>query len=288
MRNFFASRRDRIIQEVPLGNEAHEDEVGDFPTKKRNGNDVHARQLGYKISVILNVILVFAVYGQVNLLQMLMPLKRDIPWVVQIGDINNTTVRTKILKPGSDGERILSEWEAARYVTYRYEVVPVASEMSRRWADKCVAANDRGYVDDMCGYIALRSTEPVYAQFLAENSDINALIKKSISRVVSFDSQGIFKGYRTTSKGSEIQWEFRITVAEYGQPVGRATFDCSDEKYQGQENGKGCFLINKTKLIVQMWTRFDHLTGSYQNRFLNQQGFMVTDFVPTPVIGNKV
>jgi len=41
-------------------------------------------------------------------------------------------------------------------------------------------------------------------------------------------------------------------------------------------------------LIIQMWTRFDHLTGSYQNRFLNQQGFMVTDFVPTPVIGNKV
>ncbi|WOI09019.1 hypothetical protein [Thalassospira lucentensis] len=291
MRKLFGRKNADIVDQIDLGSPVstaeQPDQVGEFTGRRRNGDDTAARLMGFRISLTLNVVLGFTVFGLVMVLQMIVPLQRTIPFLVPIGDINERTISTRIIKEGSDGERILSEWEAARYVKYRYEIVPVADEMKRRWAQSCLNDSKKGYVDDICGYVYLRSSDAVYKQFLDQNTDINTLIKQGISRVVNFDSEGIFKGYRRNAQGQlETQWEFRITVSEFGQPKGTALFDCSETENQNRSSGKGCFLINSQKLIVQLWAAVENVSGQWQHRFLNQAGFKINDFIATPIIGN--
>jgi len=282
-------RRERVVGQVDLGAEhqGSRDDLGDFPEKRRNGDDSNPRIMGYRISLFLNALLGLCLFGAISLMQMIFPLQRTVPFILEVGDINERTISTKIFKPGNDGERVLSEWEAGRYVKYRLEVLPVADEMKRRWAKACTEAEDRQYVDDICGFVYLRSTQGVYERFLDANADINELIKQRISRVVSFDSDGIFKGYRRTSRGLETQWEYRVTVIEYGQPKGTPISDCSEEVLEAVKTEavkqNPCFELDRNQEIIQMWTVFTETEGAFKNRFLNPMGFKVTEWVSTPV-----
>lgn len=285
----FLRRREKVVGEVDLGGDelGSRDVLGDFPEKRRNGDDSNPRMVGFRISLFLNAVQGLCLFGMIALMQMIFPLQRTVPFVVEVGDINERTISTKILKPGNDGERVLSEWEAGRYVKYRLEVLPVADEMKRRWAKSCTEANDRQYVDDVCGFVYLRSTEGVYERFLGSNTDINELIKQRISRVVSFDSEGIFKGYRRTARGLETQWEYRVTVIEYGQPKGTPISDCSEDAKAAVRTEavkqNPCFELDRSQEIIQMWTVFTETEGEFKNRFLNPMGFQVTEWVSTPV-----
>lgn len=122
--------------------------------------------IGFYLSVILNIILVFTIFN------VMLPLKRVEPFLVTFSQKDDQVVHIQPLNVRVNGIDVLIEAMAREFVRVREEILTDQEEMQRRWID----------------YLKTRMTEDDYRAFLSRvDASFQELVEKGISRKVEID-----------------------------------------------------------------------------------------------------
>jgi type IV secretory pathway component VirB8 len=150
------------------------DQLGAYPTAVRVPALEGRRYLwttrvfaiGFYLSVILNIILVFTIFN------VMLPLKRVEPFLVTFSQKDDQVVHIQPLNVRVNGIDVLIEAMAREFVRVREEILTDQEEMQRRWID----------------YLKTRMIEDDYRAFLSRvDAPFQELVAKGISRKVEID-----------------------------------------------------------------------------------------------------
>jgi type IV secretory pathway component VirB8 len=184
--------------------------------------------LGFYLSMIMNIILVFTIF------YVMLPLKRVEPFLVTFSQKEDQVVRIQPLNVNSSGVDVLIEAMAREFVRVREEILTDQEEMRRRWVD----------------YLKTRMLKEDYAAFLNRvDAPFQELVERGISRKVEIErvarsSQNhIEVSYKTLDQDRSgrtlltTNWVARLKIGfveqevtdqeKYNNPLGFMVFDYS-------------------------------------------------------------
>jgi type IV secretion system protein VirB8 len=122
--------------------------------------------IGFYLSMLLNIILVFTIFN------VMLPLKRVEPFLVTFSQRDDQVVHIEPLTVRINGIDVLIEAMAREYVRVREEILTDQQEMQRRWVD----------------YLKTRMPPEAYNAFLTRvDAPFQELIERGISRKVEID-----------------------------------------------------------------------------------------------------
>lgn len=184
--------------------------------------------LGFYLSVILNIILVFTIFN------VMLPLKRVEPFLVTFSEKDDQVVHIEPLNVRVNGIDVMIEAMARDFVRVREEILTDQEEIQRRWIS----------------YLKSRMTEEDYRAFVSRvDAPFQELVQKGISRKVEIDrvlrrSPGHVEVYYKTldqdRSGRTLltsSWVARLKIGfvnqettdqeKYNNPLGFMVFDYS-------------------------------------------------------------
>jgi len=122
--------------------------------------------IGFYLSIILNIILVFTIFS------VMLPLKRVEPFLVTFSQKDDQVVHIQPLNVRVNGIDVMIEAMSREFVRIREEILTDQQEMQRRWID----------------YLKTRMTEADYRAFVTRvDAPFQELVEKGISRKVEID-----------------------------------------------------------------------------------------------------
>jgi type IV secretory pathway component VirB8 len=180
----------------------------------------------------------------------LVPLRRDVPYLMQVASGERQVADVAPLKVGVAREKTIAETMALEYVKVRHEVVPDAAEMNRRWGRSCL--KNRIHVEErLCGYMAKHSADDVYREFFEQNvKAVQTLIEEGIDRRIRVDLAPIERG--------EGFYEIRFTMTD-------------------SKPGKDGLpeTVRQLRYVASIWYEFRAEETVLEERYLNPFGFRV-------------
>jgi len=184
--------------------------------------------IGFYLSVILNIILVFTIFN------VMLPLKRVDPFLVTFSQKDDQVVHIQPLNVRVNGIDVMIEAMAREFVRVREEILTDQEEMQRRWID----------------YLKPRMTEENYRAFVTRvDAPFQELVSKGVSRRVELDRvirrsashiEVYFKTFDQDRMGGTLRtdsWVARMKIGfeaqqttdkeKYNNPLGFMVFDYS-------------------------------------------------------------
>lgn len=240
------------------------DRMGSWAESHRTGDPTRADRRALRVSVFGNVMQLFVILALVLALNDLLPLRRDVPYLLEVRGYDHAVADVRPLVTSSSRERILAQWEVARYVRVRNAVVPDLSEMDRRWGRKCVETTGPASYEDsdlLCSYIYLHSSQEVYGRFLGQIAPVKAFVEAGKSRRIKILSDPL--------RVAPGQYEVRFAMIDYGKPgVGQAG-PVPDAPRR----------LSERHFLARLWVTMDQPQHVDERlRFLNPSNFRVVKY----------
>lgn len=246
------------------------DRLGGWTRRHRTGDPARGPASGVRL---LSFALTLSAIGNLVMaltLSDMFPLRRDVPYLLQVSDINQAVAEVKPLRLQSDPLRLVAEKQAMRYVRVRHEILPDFAEMNRRWGGKCLEKADLAPDDDLCGFMMRHSAPEVYRAFHNQNAkEISKLIENGITRRVTIGLEPIAV--------DRFIYEIRFVLQDWKR------------KSRGDEPE----LVRSRYFVATVWVGFDKFDVKRRERFINPMGFQVTRYElaeqkpPAPEKGGK-
>lgn len=243
------------IVDGPDARGAAGDRLGFWARFRRTGDPARGPVSGVRLlsfavtmSVAANVFLAAGI-------STMLPLKRDVPYLLQVSGINEAVAEVRPLRLQSDPMRLVAEKLAMRYVRIRHEIVPDFAEMNRRWGGKCLESQGLGPDDEMCGFMIRHSTPDIYRAFHAQNAkEIQKLIETGINRRVAISLEPIAL--------DRFVYEIRFSLQDFKR----------------RSRGDEPELVRSRHFVATVWVGFAAVDVKRRERFVNPLGFQVTRY----------
>lgn len=246
---------------------------GAYTGDRRTGDSEKGLRVALRLSVFLNGIQAMSIVMAFVAFAALLPLKRDVPWYIQVRGFDQAVVTLKPVSMPADKESVLAETEVAKYIKIRHEVRPDLGEMDRRWGGRCaqgIVENGKlaapvGYDDDdmLCSYMKLHTAEKEYNSFVAQFvRPIKDFVEAGKSRSVTL-----------------LQDPIRLHQGRYEVRFRTTDWQCTTVQPAKKASGTSCagvpVELSHRDFSALIDFAFVEVTSTVRTRHLNMEGFMV-------------
>lgn len=195
------------------------DRLGPWSTRGRTGDERRGLHAFGRAATLIAIGELCVIILLVDTLRVLMPLKETEIRVATVSRTDDVAVWIGEVPLESERAKEIIQRLAVGYVRQRHEVIPDWAEMDKRWGTECMARatpSDSLYDDDMCGYVSLRSSPPVYDAFVESIRDTAAQwISSGLRRSIDFYMDPIWRG------GDQIEIRFWAADSQRGREIAR-------------------------------------------------------------------
>jgi len=231
-------------------------EMGAYGLTKRTADRSRDDRRALRIMSFIAIIQVLVIVFLVSTLSALVPMRRDIPYLLQV--VPNAVDGGAVASVGpltieSPRKLVIAKILAMEYARIRHAIIPDAEEMNRRWGAKCLRDNIPAD-ERLCAYVRKHSAPNVYSTFREQNLDeVSVMIAENQSRSVTIDVEPIEKG------AQQLEVRFTLTDSVPGEGGRPET-------------------IRENSYVATIWYAFDSQVAPKGEEYLNPYGFIVTRY----------
>lgn len=237
------------------------------------GNNKVVRTLSFvSIGAIMTIVIL------VSIIATMVPLRRDVPWVVVVDSAGDVDVTQAVWRMGNSKELTVNEIHTTQFLRYYFQVTSDYRQMGRVWQNKCVDKLISGdnFADELCGYLPARMSESMHEEFIGANlPDVIAMVNARQTRELTLLREPLLMDTYEEAGQNVYLWEYQIRLSDFDNrgKAGPQAISSKSTGAQGAVSGQSEAYFTQ-KLAVRIWTTFNaRYRPQWAQRYQNPLNF---------------